>query len=230
MGRTRSFNIALTLRILSVRKIKFYRQEIKFVVSFRSLWTFVEEVKKTPEKYVEEKILESQVTEDHLSDTGSWGTDFEDETNEESALQESQKAVQSNLGLRSSQKLSQNNANSKQQEEISRQEEEGTYANCGSLPRDESTYANCDETKTISPKNTSRLHSLQTEKSLAEQLKEQLKLRNTKKPMAGPKPESLQSRKVEVSPLGRTQPQKSFLHNVSMAKPNTPSQTQSQYR
>ncbi|XP_029034690.2 lymphocyte cytosolic protein 2-like [Osmia bicornis bicornis] len=195
-----------------------------------SLWTFVEEVKKTPEKYVEEKILESQVTEDHLSDTGSWGTDFEDETNEESALQESQKAIQSNLGLRSNQKLSQNSANPEQQdtrtEEISRQEEEGTYANCGSIPRDENTYANCDETKTVSPKNTSRLHSLQTEKSLAEQLKEQLKLRNTKKPMAGPKPESLQSRKVEVSPLGRTQPQKSFLYNVSMAKPNTPSQTQ----
>nr|XP_012136281.1 PREDICTED: lymphocyte cytosolic protein 2-like isoform X2 [Megachile rotundata] len=191
-----------------------------------SLWTFVEEVKKMPEKFVEEKILESQANEDHLSDTGSWGTDFEDETNEESALQESPKVIQSNLDLRNKPKLPRNNANSKQDtrtEEILRQEEEGTYANCGSLQNDESTYANFEEAK-VPPKNTSRLHSMQTEKSLAEQLKEQLKLRNTKKPMAGPKPELLQSRRIEMASPGHTQPQKSFLHNASMLKPNTPSQ------
>ncbi|XP_043521024.1 lymphocyte cytosolic protein 2-like isoform X2 [Frieseomelitta varia] len=193
----------------------------------KSLWTFVEEVKKSPEKFVEEKILESQSNEDHLSDTGSWGTDFEDEANEESVFPEIQRISQPNYEPISNHKASENNADFKQEdiraEEISRQEEEGTYANCGPVQDDESAYANCQESSTIPLRNTSRLHS-QTEKSLAEQLKEQLKFRNTKKPVIATKSEALKGENVEVSVLNVTQPRKSFLHNVSKSKANNPSQ------
>lgn len=189
----------------------------------------MEEVKKSPEKFVEEKILENQSNEDHLSDTGSWGTDFEDEANEDNVFPEIQRISQPNYEPKSNRKASENNADFKQEdvraEEISRQEEEGTYANCGSVQNDESTYANCQESSTVPLKNTSRLHS-QTEKSLAEQLKEQLKFRNTKKPVIAMKSEALKGKNVEVSVLNVTQPRKSFLHNVSKAKTNNnPSQS-----
>ncbi|XP_068977905.1 uncharacterized protein [Bombus flavifrons] len=192
-----------------------------------SLWTFVEEVKKTPEKFVEEKILEIQSNEDPLSDTGSWGTDFEDEANEENTLAETQKVSRLNYGAKSN-NHKENNADLKQEdvrakEARSRQEEEGTYANCGPMQNDESTYANCQETSTVPLKNTSRLHS-QMEKSLAEQLKEQLEFRNTKKPMAVPKSEALKGKNVEVSVLNVTQPRKSFLHNASKTRMNNSNQ------
>lgn len=152
-----------------------------------NLWTFVEEVRKTPEKFVEEKILESQSNEDHLSDTGSWGTDFEDETNEENTLSESQRISGSNYESKNNQKVLENNADLKQKdvqtEKVSKQEEEETYVNCG-LTIDENTYANCQETVPL--KNASRLHN-QGEKSLAEQLKEQLQFINTKKTNNGAK-------------------------------------------
>lgn len=195
-------------------------------IFFRNLWTFVEEVRKTPEKFVEEKILESQSNEDHLSDTGSWGTDFEDETNEETTLSESQRISGSNYESKNNQKVLENNADLKQKdvqtEKVSKQEEEETYVNCG-LTIDENTYANCQETVPL--KNASRLHN-QGEKSLAEQLKEQLQFINTKKPIMGPKPELLQTKNVEVSALNRTQPRKSFLHNTK-TKSNNLAQTQS---
>lgn len=183
-------------------------------------------MRKTPEKFVEEKILESQSNEDHLSDTGSWGTDFEDETNEETTLSESQRISGSNYESKNNQKVLENNADLKQKdvqtEKVSKQEEEETYVNCG-LTIDENTYANCQETVPL--KNASRLHN-QGEKSLAEQLKEQLQFINTKKPIMGPKPELLQTKNVEVSALNRTQPRKSFLHNTK-TKSNNLAQTQS---
>lgn len=183
-------------------------------------------MRKTPEKFVEEKILESQSNEDHLSDTGSWGTDFEDETNEENILSETQRISGSNYESKNNQKVLENNADLKQKdiqtEKVSKQEEEETYVNCG-LTIDENTYANCQETVPL--KNASRLHN-QGEKSLAEQLKEQLQFINTKKPIMGPKPELLQTKNVEVSVLNRTQPRKSFLHNTK-TKSNNLTQTQS---
>lgn len=187
----------------------------------------MEEVKKTPEKFVEEKILEIQSNEDPLSDTGSWGTDFEDEANEENTLAETQKVSRSIYGAKSN-NHKENNADLKQdvraKEARPRQEEEGTYANCGPMQNDESTYANCQETNIVPLKNTSRLHS-QMEKSLAEQLKEQLEFRNTKKPMAVPKSEALKGKNVEVSVLNVTQPRKSFLHNVSKTRTNNSNQS-----
>ncbi|CAK9808158.1 Lymphocyte cytosolic protein 2 [Anthophora quadrimaculata] len=193
-----------------------------------SLWTFVEEVKRNPEKYVEEKILESQTNEDHLSDTDSWGTDFEDEVNEENVLPETQKLSQLNSDFKSNHQISENNVEFKQQigrvEEVSRQHEEGTYANSGLMQNDENTYANYQESKSVPLKNVSKLHS-QGEKSLTEQLKEQLKFRNTKKPMAGPKPEFLQTRTVETTASNRASPRKSFLYTLQ-AKPQTPNHIQ----
>ncbi|XP_043266179.1 lymphocyte cytosolic protein 2-like [Colletes gigas] len=189
-----------------------------------SLWAFIEELKRSPEKFVEEKMPEPQSHEDHFSDTGSWGTDFEDETNDDTALPEVQKE-QFNPGFRGSQKVPLDGAESKRKESrkdaATRREEEGTYANCGSIQDDENTYANCQELKTKPTKNVSRLHS-QFEKSLAEQLKEQLQLRNTKKPMIVPKPESLQARRKEFPSSDSNHPQKSFLY--SKPKPNVPSQ------
>ncbi|XP_076758626.1 uncharacterized protein LOC143427973 [Xylocopa sonorina] len=194
-----------------------------------ALWTFVEEVKKTPEKYVEEKLLEAQTNEDHLSDTGSWGTDFEDEVNEENNQAETQKISQPNSGSPINHKDLENNVNAKPQnvrtEEVSKQEDEGTYANCGPVQNDENTYANCQESKNVPLKNASRLHG-QGEKSLAEQLKEQLKFINTKKPMIGPKPKALDTKNIEVSDLKRNEPQKSFLHKSLKVKQNVPNQTQ----
>ncbi|XP_076240220.1 uncharacterized protein LOC143182834 [Calliopsis andreniformis] len=187
-----------------------------------SLWTFVEELRRIPEKYVRDKALESHKNEDHLSDTSSWGTDFEDETNEEASSQEVQKR-QSNHGIVSKQSV-QDNTDSKQVD-IIKQEDEGTYANCGSFQGEENLYVNCKEPKTVTPKNVSRVLS-QTEKSLAEQLKEQLQLRNTQKPIAKPKPQSLLDRKVKATFLGNNQPQKSFLHTASKAKTNDLSRAQ----
>ncbi|KOC71035.1 Lymphocyte cytosolic protein 2 [Habropoda laboriosa] len=194
-----------------------------------NLWTFVEEVRRSPEKFVEEKILESQTIEDHLSDTDSWGTDFEDEVNEESSLPETQKPGQLNFDSKSNHQASENNVEFKQRvaraEEVSRQHEEGTYANSGLMQNDENTYANCQESKSVPLKNTSKLYG-QSEKSLTEQLKEQLKFRNTKKPMAGPKPEFLQARTVEMTASNCALPRKSFLYNALQAKPQAPSQIQ----
>ena len=189
-----------------------------------SLWTFVEKVKKTPETFVV-KTVEANKTEDHLSDTGSWGTDFEDDINEETTLSEMQKR-QSNHEDGKRQRV-QGSAESKQKNDRRQEEEveEETYANCISAPGDKNAYANCHESRIVGLKNVSRLHQPMA-KSLAEQLKEQLQLRNAKKPMAVPKPASLQARKVEVVSRGSNQPQRSFLHDVSKARPNVLNQMQ----
>ncbi|XP_076166150.1 uncharacterized protein LOC143146050 isoform X2 [Ptiloglossa arizonensis] len=185
-------------------------------------------MKKTPEKFVEEKIPKPNAHEDHFSDTGSWGTDFEDETNDDTVVPVVQNK-QSSPGFRSSPRASRDCSESKHKNARGgaspMQEEEGTYANCCSAQDNESTYANFQESMTVASKNSSRLHG-QVEKSLVEQLKEQLQLRNTEISMVGPKPPTLQSRRIEVPSTERYQPQKSFLHHASKAKPNVPSQIQ----
>ncbi|XP_076650409.1 uncharacterized protein LOC143357727 [Halictus rubicundus] len=195
-----------------------------------SLWAFIEEIRRSPEKFVEEKLV-TQV-DDHLSDTESWGTDFEDEGNEDNALTVTQKG-QSNPGSKPDQQNLQSTAKKIKDGGTGRiskpeEEDEGTYANCGPIPEDENTYANFQEPLVLPPKNVSRLHS-QAEKSLAEQLKEQLKLMNTMRPVIGPKPEPLQAKKPEAKNAGHSQPQKSFLYTapkpIPKPKLNVPSQT-----
>lgn len=170
-----------------------------------------------------EKNLEPHGNEEHLSDTGSWGSDFEDEANEDPSHEIQNR--QWNRRISNNQKA-QDNATPRQKD-VSKQEEGGIYANCGSMQGEQNLYANCQESKIVAPMNASRLHS-QIEKSLAEQLKEQLQLRNTKKPMVRSKPPSLNARKVEPLPLESNQPRKSFLHDTSKTKQNVPSQTQSE--
>ncbi|XP_033324955.2 uncharacterized protein LOC117219714 isoform X1 [Megalopta genalis] len=178
-----------------------------------SLWNFIEEVRRIPEKFVMEK-LDSQMY-DSTSDSEPW-TDFEDEGNEDSpSLPETQEG-QSNPGKRSDQKTLQNSTTKKPMDggmvgiSSPKEEEQGTYANC---------VANYQEPRTLPTKNVSKLHN-QAEKSLAEQLKEQLKLMNIKTSTTDPKHDSLQIRKTDAKPVDRSQPQKSFLYNA--LKPTPP--------
>ena len=178
-----------------------------------------------------------------MSDSGSWGTDFEDDVDEDSTndvpsevprhvtnnnnnnneLVEQAVDVPSNnpefhnnlMLFRENERLSLNNGNRSRISGIP----ESTYTNCESdvdPPIDETTYANCSpnpKTLTAATKNVSNLHA-KYEKNLAEQLKEQLKLRSTRKPTIGPKPEVSIITKVEKFGQPRRQPQKSFLHDV----------------
>ncbi|XP_078033345.1 uncharacterized protein LOC144468070 [Augochlora pura] len=187
-----------------------------------SLWNFIEEVRRTPEKFVMEK-LESQA-DDSTSDSEPW-TDFEDDGNEDSpSLPETQEG-QSNPGKRSDQKTLQSSITKRPIGggiigiSSPKEEDQGTYANCGTLQEDENTYMNYQEPQTIPPKNVSKLHT-QAEKSLAEQLKEQLKLMNSMTSTTVPKRDSLQIKKTDAKPVDRNQPQKSFLYNT--LKPTPP--------
>lgn len=208
----------------------------------RQLWAFVQELNKFPEKYLPSKITETQLqNDDHLSDSGSWGTDFDDEAIEENnPLDDTQEMVKPSLIKNKQTLFLQNNRISisriptRSSKKIAKPKEEETYANCESSCQDEgeNMYANFQETKLLPTRNISRLHS-QIEKTLAEKLKEELKRRNdqpAKKPAIGPKPEMLQSRKIPITASGNKPPQKSFLHNAPKTQqhiPNDESKAQS---
>ncbi|XP_029671428.1 B-cell linker protein-like isoform X1 [Formica exsecta] len=189
------------------------------------LWTFVQELNKSPEKYLPNKITEVQQNDDHLSDSGSWGTDFDDEAPEENnSLSDRQEIIKPSLIKNKQILFSQNNRipisriPTRSSKKIAKPKEEETYANCESSCEDkeENMYANFQEMKLPSTRNISRLHS-QIEKTLAEKLKEELKRRNdqpAKKPAICPKPEALPSRKIPMTASGKGLPQKSFLHNA----------------
>ncbi|XP_058807258.1 lymphocyte cytosolic protein 2-like [Phymastichus coffea] len=187
----------------------------------RTLWTFVEELKKCPESYVEDEqqpaepepaepepaavgqatlVIEQpstatqqqqQQTETE-SDTG-WDTDFEDNVDGQSNCD-----LRSNLGmLRESDRSQPVDGGAR------------AYANC------ETTYANVGYAQDT-PAELSRQG-----KSLAEKLKEQLLLRGASleaplsagaKPTVAPKPEGLAKRSREDVVLRRTEPRTSFLH------------------
>ncbi|XP_029171524.1 uncharacterized protein LOC114940908 isoform X1 [Nylanderia fulva] len=185
------------------------------------LWAFVQELNKCPEKYLPNKITETQLqNDDHLSDSGSWGTDFDDEATEENnSLDDTQEMVKPSLIKNKQTPFLQNNRipisriPTRSSKKMAKPKEEETYANCESSCQveGENMYANFQETKISPTRNISRLHS-QLEKTLAEKLKEELKRRNpqpTQKPAIGPKPETIQSRIT-----GKRPPQKSFLHNA----------------
>ncbi|XP_012061542.1 PREDICTED: lymphocyte cytosolic protein 2-like [Atta cephalotes] len=189
------------------------------------LWTFVQELNKSPELYLLDKIIEIQQNDDHLSDSGSWGTDFEDEAAEENnSTANVQEIIKPNL-IKNKQESLQNNRipiSSRiptllQSKKIIKLEQEETYANCKSSPEEENMYANCQEMKPPPMRNVSRLHS-ELEKTLAGKLKlelEELKRRNgpTKKPEIRPKPETLPLRRIPMTASDKKSPQKSFLHN-----------------
>lgn len=194
----------------------------------------MQELNKSPEKYLPNKITEAQHNDDHLSDSGSWGTDFDDEAPEEnnSLSDMTQEIVKPSLIKNKQMLFSQNNRipisriPMRSSKKIAKPKEEETYANCESSCQneEENIYANFQEMKLPSTRNISRLHS-QIEKTLAEKLKEELKRRNdqpAKKPAIVPKPEALPSRKIPMTTSGKRLPQKSFLHNAPKTHQHIP--------
>lgn len=182
----------------------------------------MQELNKSPEKYLPDKTVEAHQNDDHLSDSGSWGTDFEDEATEENNSIEDTQMIKPSL-IKNKQS-SQNNrilinkiSTRSSSKKIIKPEEEETYANCKSVQdEEENMYANFQETKPPPIRNISRLHS-ELEKTLAGKLKlelEELKRRNdpTKKPEIRPKPETLPLRRLPMTASDKKSPQKSFLH------------------
>lgn len=201
---------------------------------FRELFTLVEKVKKFPETFLQEKIVETeQQNDDHMSDTSSWDTDFEDEIPEENNAFTDTRNVNVNRinpnyenDRTVSRKMKNVNANAPivVDDDTRRQDGETTYANFESTLDAETVYVNYQDNVTNMPqKNFSRLHGT-IEKTLAEQLKEQLQLRNSMKPVLKPKPEILISKRIpqHVTTISK-QPQKSFLHDESKTKARPPS-------
>lgn len=198
------------------------------------LWTFVQELNKSPEKYLTNKITEAQQNDDHLSDTGSWGTDFDDEmTEENNSLDDTQELVKPSLIKNKQTLFLQNNRipisriPMRSSKKIAQPKEEETYANCESSCQDkeENIYANSQETNLLPTRNISRLHSQMEKKTLAEKLKEELQRRNdqpVKKPAIGPKSEALLSRKILMTASDNRLPQKSFLHNAPKTQQHIP--------
>ncbi|KAL6262959.1 hypothetical protein P5V15_005747 [Pogonomyrmex californicus] len=186
------------------------------------LWAFVQELNKSPEKYLPDKTVETQQNDDHLSDSGSWGTDFDDETVEENNSTENSQEIVKPSMIKNKQAFLQNNritidkiAMQLPSKKIIKPEAEETYANCkSSQDEEENMYANFQETKSSPPRNVSMLYQL--DKSLAEKLKDELKRRNPeKKPAVGPKPEIMPPKRIPMTISDKKFPQKSFLHNAS---------------
>lgn len=227
----------------------------------RSLWRFVEDLKKFPEKYATEKRQSpEEKSEELMSDTGSWGTDFEDDVDDEEAddgdsagnsLSNANGSSNNQNGTKSASSIGQScsrNSEFRNSLMIFRENEktslssrekknsmgkgkrlsyrvkheevaESTYTNCETdiedgPEQDESTYANCvnpeDALVSTKSKNVSNLHG-KVEKTLAEQLKEQLKLINSRKTTS----EITKAPSIfEKSSLDK-KPQKSFLHDVA---------------
>ncbi|XP_051164439.1 lymphocyte cytosolic protein 2-like isoform X2 [Leptopilina boulardi] len=193
-----------------------------------SLWSFVEELRKNPIKYVEEKREEKTEEEEDASDTDSWATDFDDEIEESVDDNVETKNVEMravvvprNLVFRNSLKVFQDNDQAAKYEikatnvlNNNKTVEDNTYANYDIGTDTETTYANCEASAEIEvtklQKNESKLHSI-SKLSLAQQLKEQLMLRDVQKPTLSVKP------KVNISireNSKKRQPQTSFLHTT----------------
>lgn len=185
----------------------------------------MQELNKSPEKYLPNKTVETHQNDDHLSDSGSWGTDFEDEAPEENnSIEDTQEIIKPSL-IKKQLSLQNNRIPINRiptrppSKNIIKPEIEETYANCESAQDEEETmYENFQETKSPPIKNVSRLHN-ELEKTLAEKLKfelEELKRKNdpTKKPELRPKPETLPLRKIPMTASDKKSPQKSFLHNA----------------
>ncbi|XP_043493799.1 putative uncharacterized protein DDB_G0294196 isoform X2 [Polistes fuscatus] len=166
-----------------------------------------------------------------MSDTSSWDTDFEDEITEDhnSAFTDTKNIYDNQINsnhVNDCHNISTKMKNIKTNEQVdentvgSEEEEETTYENFESTlpPNEKNIYTNYKYNMTNKPlKNVSRLHGT-IEKSLAEQLKEQLELRNSKKPMVGPKPEGIISKRPTNFTTISKQLQKSFLHDESKTK------------
>lgn len=212
-----------------------------------TLWKFVEELKSSPEKYVEKNRRNELQAEEINRNSGSWGTDCANESEENVGVQTRKKDTLQSAGVcprstefRNSLKLFQENnkttkeqqADDKRQTKFSEIDGDNTYANYEAVTEceEENTYANfernvieAEATSKLPAKNTSKLHT-QFGKSLAEQLQEQLLLRNAQKPAVSPKPNVVIKKSAETTE--QKLPQRSFLHNVKTSKRHDVNDTQ----
>jgi len=190
----------------------------------------VQELNKSPENYALDKMTEMEriQSDDQFNDTSSWGSsEFEDEMIEESKANDTQEIVKTNLIRQKQASLLQNNrlspgsSISRYSPKAVEEEDEEIYINCENFISQDEQENSCKNRKeTKSPlKNVSKLHG-HAENSLANKLKEELeelKRRNQdhamKKPMIGPKPETLSPKKIPM--IDKKLPQKSFLHDAS---------------
>ncbi|XP_043477270.1 lymphocyte cytosolic protein 2-like isoform X1 [Leptopilina heterotoma] len=158
-----------------------------------SLWSFVEELKKNPVKYVEEK-KRYETENENVSDTDSWATDFDD------GIEESDNVNAKKLTNNENNKLNNNKT-----------EDDSTYANCDisdiSTNTTEMTYANFEASAEVQvsklKKNESKLHSI-SNLTFSHQSKD------VEKPTLSVKP--------KVNNSKRRQPQTSFLYTKSTQK------------
>jgi len=186
----------------------------------------VQQVKKSPENYALDKMTETEriQSDDHFNDASSWGSsEFEDEIVEESKSNDAQEIVKTNLIGDKQTLVLQNNRISSGNRYLPKaveEEEKEIYVNCENFTdqEQENRQRNCEEVKSP-PKNVSKLHG--QENSLANKLKEELeelKRRNQdqamKKPVIGPKPETLSSKNIPTV-ADKKLPQRSFLHDAT---------------
>lgn len=190
----------------------------------------MQELNKTPEKYLLKKSIDYQQNDDHLSDSGSWGTDFEDDVTDENSHTEELDDVIKSSSIMDKHTFSQNNKDisripTQSPKKIIKSENEETYANFEPCQNEENLYANFQNAKSLPPKNVSRLHS-QVEKSLSEDGLKRINNQSIGKPTISPKPEILLTRKIQTT-SERKLPQKSFLHNAQRINQHIPNDMQS---
>lgn len=162
-----------------------------------SLWSFVEELKKNPVKYVEEK-KRFETENENVSDTDSWATDFDD------GIEESDNVNAKKLPNNENNKLNNNQT----------VEDDSTYANCDiSTNTTEMTYANFEASAEVPvsklKKNESKLHSTLIFSNQS---------KDVEKPTLSVKP--------KVNNSKRRQPQTSFLYTKSSTSQKSSDETE----
>ncbi|XP_044593740.1 uncharacterized protein LOC123271461 isoform X2 [Cotesia glomerata] len=157
-----------------------------------SLWGFVEELNRVPEEHVSVASI-VQVDQEPVSDSGSWGTDFEDDeedddplTKKNPVLRKNNPTLQQRTDFRNSlmmfqkhEKLAQEINNTSTCTNKTNNRPDSIYMNCGSdssAADQENAYMNFEQEEKLKSKTVSQLHK-KFEQTLASQLKEQLKLR-----------------------------------------------------
>ncbi|XP_012281026.1 uncharacterized protein LOC105700051 isoform X1 [Orussus abietinus] len=142
-----------------------------------SLWTFVEEVKKCPEKYLEDKT-DQQINEELKSAIASPGMGLEDKSNENVTQFRSNSMIPSKVLQREDQAFKQHIVNEKNLT-CPNSEENCMYANSESKVGDENIYSNVEVD--IESKKSSMEMRTKNMMILAKELREQLNLRETVK-------------------------------------------------
>ncbi|CAD6209829.1 GSCOCG00010833001-RA-CDS [Cotesia congregata] len=157
-----------------------------------SLWGFVEELNRAPEEHVSVASI-VQVDQEPVSDSGSWGTDFEDDEEDDDPLSKKNPVLRKNnptlqqrtdfrnslMMFQKHEKLAQEINNTSTCTNKTNNRPDSIYMNCGSessAADQENAYMNFEQEEKLKSKTVLQLHK-KFEQTLACQLKEQLKLR-----------------------------------------------------